>query len=174
MVKSTMTETVLSVITRYRPGTARRYAPPPRRWQFDGGKNCSGSVPVHRQVRTSVVATGSQHACSLGSCATGQTDGRITLFQNAPLGEGIIISLCSATYVPWQHGTAYIRLPHAIAAAVNRYLLPTMPTAANLQQWDIHYVTKPIRSTQPCIPPGSLNWVPASARAGISPLLGGR
>ena len=35
---------------------------------------------------------------------------------------------------------------------------------------------KPIRSTQPCIPPGSLNRVPASAgvRAGMSPLPGGR
>ena len=33
-----------------------------------------------------------------------------------------------------------------------------------------------IRSTQPCIPPGSLNQVPASAevRAGMSPLPGGR
>jgi len=33
-----------------------------------------------------------------------------------------------------------------------------------------------IRSTQPCIPPGSLNRVPASAglRAGMSPLPGGR
>jgi len=32
------------------------------------------------------------------------------------------------------------------------------------------------RSTQPCIPPGSLNRVPASAgvRAGMSPLPGGR
>ena len=32
------------------------------------------------------------------------------------------------------------------------------------------------RSTQPCIPPGSLNRVPASAgvRAGLSPLPGGR
>jgi len=35
---------------------------------------------------------------------------------------------------------------------------------------------KPTRSTQPCIPPGSLNRVPASAgvRAGMSPLPGGR
>jgi len=34
----------------------------------------------------------------------------------------------------------------------------------------------PTRSTQPCIPPGSLNRVPASAgvRAGLSPLPGGR
>jgi len=33
-----------------------------------------------------------------------------------------------------------------------------------------------LRSTQPCIPPGSLNRVPASAgvRAGMSPLPGGR
>ena len=35
---------------------------------------------------------------------------------------------------------------------------------------------KPTRSTQPCIPPGSLNRVPASAgvRAGMSPLPGSR
>ena len=35
---------------------------------------------------------------------------------------------------------------------------------------------QPTRSTQPCIPPGSLYWVPASAgvRAGMSPLPGGR
>jgi len=35
---------------------------------------------------------------------------------------------------------------------------------------------KPTRSTQPCIPPGELNRVPASAgvRAGMSPLPGGR
>ena len=34
--------------------------------------------------------------------------------------------------------------------------------------------TKPTRSTQPCIPPGSLNRVPALARvkAGMSPLSG--
>ena len=35
---------------------------------------------------------------------------------------------------------------------------------------------KPTRSTQPCIPPGSLNRVPAlsGVRAGMSPLPGGR
>ena len=35
---------------------------------------------------------------------------------------------------------------------------------------------KPTKTTQPCIPPGSLNQVPASAgvRAGMSPLPGGR
>ena len=35
---------------------------------------------------------------------------------------------------------------------------------------------QPTRSTQPCIPPGSLNRVPASAgvTAGMSPLPGGR
>ena len=35
---------------------------------------------------------------------------------------------------------------------------------------------QPRRSTQPCIPPGSLNRVPASAevKAGMSPLPGGR
>ena len=40
----------------------------------------------------------------------------------------------------------------------------------------ISVCNKPTRSTQPCIPPGSLNRVPASAgvRAGISPQPGGR
>ena len=39
-----------------------------------------------------------------------------------------------------------------------------------------HTFTAVPRSTQPCIPPGSLNRVPASAgvRAGMSPLPGGR
>ena len=41
--------------------------------------------------------------------------------------------------------------------------------------YTISVCNKPTRSTQPCIPPGSLNRVPASAgvRAGMSPLLGG-
>jgi len=43
-------------------------------------------------------------------------------------------SLCSATYVRWQRGTARIRSPHAAAAAIDRYLLPNGLTAANLQQ----------------------------------------
>jgi len=43
-------------------------------------------------VRKSMVAgggedAGSQRAYSLGSCAMGQTDGRLALFQNAPLGR---------------------------------------------------------------------------------------
>jgi len=39
-----------------------------------------------------------------------------------------------------------------------------------------HAHTDTHRSTQPCIPPGSLNRVPASAgvKAGMSPLSGGR
>ena len=41
---------------------------------------------------------------------------------------------------------------------------------------DGHIAHTSLRSTQPCIPPGSLNRVPASAglRAGMSPLPGGR
>ena len=40
----------------------------------------------------------------------------------------------------------------------------------------ISVCNKPTRSTQPCIPLGSLNRVPASAgvKAGMSPLSGGR
>ena len=42
--------------------------------------------------------------------------------------------------------------------------------------YTISVYNKPTRSTQPCIPRGSLNRVPASAgvRAGMSPLPGGR
>jgi len=42
--------------------------------------------------------------------------------------------------------------------------------------YTISVCNKPTRSTQPCIPSGSLNRVPASAevRAGMSPLPGGR
>ena len=41
---------------------------------------------------------------------------------------------------------------------------------------NISVCNKPTRSTQPYIPPGSLNRVPASAgvKAGMSPLSGGR
>ena len=41
--------------------------------------------------------------------------------------------------------------------------------------YTISVYNKPTRSTQPCIPPGSLNRVPASAgvKAGMSPLSGG-
>ena len=40
----------------------------------------------------------------------------------------------------------------------------------------VYHLNQPTRSTQPCIPPGSLNRVPASAgvTAGMSPLPGGR
>jgi len=55
-------------------------------------------------------------------------------------------------------------------------LLPGWVTAS-LGGHTISVCNKPTRSsTQPCIPPGSLNRVPASAeiRAGMSPLPGGR
>ena len=44
------------------------------------------------------------------------------------------------------------------------------------QIYHLGICNQPTRSTQPCISPGSLNRVPASAgvRAGMSPLLGGR
>ena len=58
------------------------------------------------------------------------------------------------------------------------------PTISNQGQLEFNAVfstdlikyNKPTRSTQPCIPPGSHNRVPASAgvRAGMSPLPGGR
>ena len=62
------------------PGAARRYAP--RWWQLDPKiaadlhPSADGSA-----VRTPLVTGGGQAA---GSCAMGQTDGRIALFQNPP------------------------------------------------------------------------------------------
>ena len=41
-------------------------------------------------------------------------------------------SLHSASYARWQRGTARIRPPHACRAAIDRYLMPAGPTAANL------------------------------------------
>ena len=53
-------------------------------------------------------------------------------------------------------------------------LVPGWVTSSG--RYTISVCNKPPRSTQPCIPPGSLNRVPASAgvRAGMSPLPGGR
>ena len=50
------------------------------------------------------------------------------------------------------------------------------PQVCSVEQTEGAAVTHHIRSTQPCIPPGSLNRVPALAglRAGMSPLPGGR
>ena len=59
-----------------------------------------------------------------------------------------------------------------------RIALLTFKTLTTHQPCYIHDLLNDLltRSTQPCIPPGSLNRVPASAgvRAGISPLSGGR
>ena len=62
------------------PGAARRYAP--RWWQLDP-KIAADLHPFAdgSAVRTPLVTGGGQAA---GSCAMGQTDGRIPLFQNAP------------------------------------------------------------------------------------------
>jgi len=75
--------------TKYRPGGSETICP--RRWQFnpkiaaDLRLSADGSA-----VRISLVvgggqAAGIQRVYSLGSCAMGQTDRRITLFQNASL-----------------------------------------------------------------------------------------
>ena len=80
------------------------------------------------------------------------------------------------------------RLQHDGRAAIDRYRLPAANpphVAAALDGWDRHrdrrtpdrYIDPAAyRSIQPCIPPGSLNRVPASAgvKAGVSPLPGGR
>ena len=63
-----------------------------------------------------------------------------------------------------QHANAFpvVLTEHRVVVGVQRRALHNQHTHS--------------RSTQPCIPPGSLNRVPASAgvRAGMSPLSGGR
>ena len=66
------------------------------------------------------------------------------------------------------------RQPDAVRGALeNRQHVPRLARTRRLRAVPRAYH---LRSTQPCIPPGSLNRVPASAgvRAGMSPLPGGR
>jgi len=66
--------------------------------------------------------------------------------------------------------SSYPRLHIAAAVAINTTKNVTLIVSASYD------CTVTATSTQPCIPPGSLNRVPASAgvRAGMSPLPGGR
>jgi len=75
----------------------------------------------------------------------------------------VLESLWLAAFVEW------LKLTHVGPG----YYLDGWPSSG---EYTISVCNKPTRSTQPCIPPGSLNRVPASAgvRAGMSPLLGGR
>ena len=59
---------------------------------------------------------------------------------------------------------------------VNARRAQLVPGWVTVTGYTILVCNKPTRSTQPCIPLGSLNRVPASAgvRAGMSPLQGGR
>jgi len=61
------------------------------------------------------------------------------------------------------------------ARTINKKNLPTLKLQMSYDLFMPHNRATS-RSTQPCIPPGSLNRVPASARvrAGMSPLPGGR
>jgi len=82
-------------------GTARRYAPASgssiqkSRWIYI--RPWTGPQSAHLWWPA---AARLQAAYSLGSCTAGQTDGRITLFQNAPpQGVGIIITITWAASV---------------------------------------------------------------------------
>jgi len=125
----------------------------------------------------------------------------------------VLSSLCPASYGGCKRATARIcccaLLAAAMSPAINPYLTPAGPTAANPLQWandgtdrdgrtpdrfidrtphsailralsqyhpTLLSTTHHSISTQPCILPGSLNRVPASAgvRAGMSPLPDGR
>ena len=85
-----------------------------------------------------------------------------------------------ATVVVWTGAGRRSRRPrvaaHAQTYSVEFNLLKAKGPNDHLHCSIIYDVHTHTRSTQPCIPPGSLNRVPASAgvKAGLSPLPGGR
>ena len=82
----------------------------------------------------------------------------------------------------WGRGGAVSWRRGVVASVVRRTNEVTPRRARLVLGWvtafgrAITVCNQPTRSTQPCIPPGSLNRVPASAgvKAGMSPLPGGR
>jgi len=101
-------------------------------------------------------------------------------FLGRPFVRKIIAMLSDRCPVPWRQRCV-------VASVVRRMNEVTLRRARSVLGWvtvfwagmPSRYVTsqvEPTRSTQPCIPPGSLNRVPASAgvKAEMSPLPGGR
>jgi len=68
------------------------------------------------------------------------------------------------------------KTPHTKIAQQKFVSTPSQHLSLAPSSFNIHSIIPYLRSTQPCIPLGSLNRVPASAgvRAGRSPLPGGR
>ena len=77
----------------------------------------------------------------------------------------------------WRRGVVVsgVRRMNDVPSARRARLVPGWVTVFG-RVYHLGLCNEPTRSTQPCIPPGSLNRVPASAgvRAGMSPLPGGR
>ena len=87
------------LLTRYRPRSGETIRPTMavRRWQKLQQiyvPSTDGSAVRTYLVTGSGYAAGSQRAYSLGSCATGQPDGRIVVALNAPLPQGGGIVIC--------------------------------------------------------------------------------
>jgi len=59
--------------------------PPPKAVR---SKNCGGSTSVRGRVRSSHTSGGRRWLSCRQPACLGQTDGRIALFQSAPLGRG--------------------------------------------------------------------------------------
>ena len=81
-------------------------------------------------------------------------------------------------HLTWWRGIVIsgIRRTNKVTARLARLVPGWVTHWPSLGVYTISVCNKPTRSTQPCIPPGSLNRLPASAgvRAGMSPLPGGR
>jgi len=87
----------------------------------------------------------------------------------------ITTNLCSALSLGWRRGVVVsgVRQWTKLTHVGPGYNCDGWPSSAG---YTISGCNQPTRSTQPCIPPGSLTRVPASAgvKAGMSPLPGGR
>jgi len=85
-----------------------------------------------------------------------------------------LVSVCLSFIIIFDRSLCALMYPHGRSAG----LMPTEARGNYLPELPYLRETKDLcpTSTQPCIPPGSLNRVPASAgvRAGMSPLPGGR
>ena len=71
--------------------------------------------------------------------------------------------------VTWRHATACLHEKWNLLLAASVTTGMGDRRRASIQPW---YVTKPTRSTQPCIPQGSLNWVPCEGFMSNAPPCG--
>ena len=124
------------------------------------------SVHRHQYVRvTTLSGVGYSERYKLNTLP----DSVVTSLFHDPCSRSVI-----SPYSIWRHGIVVSWVRHMNEVNAHRaWLVLGWASSGGYTIWVFN---KPTRSTQPCIPPGSLNQVPASAgvKLGMSPLSGGR